>query len=389
MTGLICCTLECNLACTYCYEGNGLKKEMPSIASVNKQFADAMEEMILFIDELYEYNDGLLTEIIWHGGEPLLINIDLLEKIMKDQRIKKHKIKWAIQTNGTLLNEKVCKVFKEYKVSVGISIDGLKAHHDKFRVMKNGRGTYDLILSNIEKARKMGITCGALVTITDNNVMDLSDIYHSFAEKGLNFSFNALFPTAKNAEEASLDVKDYSKAICNLFDLWVDDVRNNIKISPFEQIIEGLLKPWRGIPACHWAKNCSNSFVAIDHTGSLYPCEHWVGSREYCFGNIREGLRNALKNNTYFAKRTDYLKDNECMACSIFPLCYGGCPWNGMILTGNHMKKDSSICEGRKEIITHIYQRMQQNLKDSPFGSLSFEEYINEKMAAFNTIEEG
>lgn len=376
MIGLICCTLECNLACTYCYEGNGLKREMPSVTCINQRFSDAMEDIIRFIDELVEHNGESLTEIIWHGGEPLLIHIDLLEKVMKDQKEKKHRVRWAIQTNGTLLTQRVCEVFKAYHVSVGVSIDGLKAHHDRFRVMKNGRGTYDLIVENIRRAQEMGVVCGALITITDANVHDLNEIYHSFAAKNLNFNFNALFPTPNKGEDTTLNAGSFAKAICDLFDLWAEDESSNIKITPFEQIIEGLLKPTRGVPACHWSRDCSRSFVAMDCEGDLYPCEHWVGNKAYCFGNIKEGLENALKKNTFFTQRTPLLENSECGHCSIFPLCYGGCPWNGMVLTGDHNRKDASICAGRKIIIEHIYHYMQRNWKQNPFGALSLEAYL-------------
>lgn len=362
MTGLICCTLKCNLACSYCYEGNGRIHEYPKVEEINKEFQNAKNNIIKFIDELYEYNDEGFTKVIWHGGEPTLINFELLNSIMEDQAKKGHSIHWSMQSNGTLLTNKYIDVLKKHSVSIGISLDGLKEQHDAYRVFKNGNPTFDIIMENIERLQDRGVRCGTLITITDNNVNDLIDIYKMFAEKKLSFNFNALFPD-KEGRGAKLNVNEYATRICELFDYWIQDEEHNIMISPFVHIIEGLLKSQRGIPACHWSKNCSKGFVAIDTKGNLYPCEHWVGIKEFCFGNIENGLQQELKNCNYFFDRKNILETTDCRGCDIWHLCYGGCPWNAWTLFDNVNCKDASICQGRKMIINHIKDYLTQNKK--------------------------
>lgn len=68
MNGIICCTLDCNLACSYCYEGNGNKFDYPNIKRINEEFDNARSKIEKFIDELYIKNTGAVTKIIWHGG---------------------------------------------------------------------------------------------------------------------------------------------------------------------------------------------------------------------------------------------------------------------------------------------------------------------------------
>ena len=81
MTGLICCTLDCNLACSYCYEGNGEIHEYPKLEVINQNFMLAKDKIDKFIDELYVLNGGGFTKIIWHGGEPTLVNYRLLDSV--------------------------------------------------------------------------------------------------------------------------------------------------------------------------------------------------------------------------------------------------------------------------------------------------------------------
>jgi uncharacterized protein len=44
-----------------------------------------------------------------------------------------YKLRNAIQTNGTLLNQEWGDFFKEYNFGIGISLDGPKEIHDKHR----------------------------------------------------------------------------------------------------------------------------------------------------------------------------------------------------------------------------------------------------------------
>ena len=99
----------------------------------------------------------------------------------------------------------------------------------------------------------------------------------------MKFFYDEEYAQAKNYFTRSVEPNSNNLAkICDLFDKWISDEEHHIVISPFMHIIEGLLKPERGIPACHWSKDCSKSFTAIDIHGNLYPCEHWVGMKEYC-----------------------------------------------------------------------------------------------------------
>ena len=363
MTGLICCTLDCNLACSYCYEGNGEIHEYPKLGKINEDFWCGKEKIEKFIDELYSLNNEGFTKIIWHGGEPTLINYKLLDEMMQNQVDKGHKnIKWSMQSNGTLLTDKYIDILKKHNVSVGISLDGLKEQHDRYRKFKNGNPTFDIIINNIKKLQENDIRCGTLITITDNNVDSLIEIYEFFAKLNVSFNFNALFPDKKK-NTPRLNTEEYAEKICDLFDYWIEDNKYHIVISPFMHIIEGLLKQERGIPACHWSKDCSKAFTAIDVDGDLYPCEHWVGMKEYAFGNIENGLESELKKSIFFTSREQILKNKDCKACTIWQLCYGGCPWNGWTIFGDINRKDASVCTGRKIIIDHIRRYLEKNNK--------------------------
>lgn len=48
----------------------------------------------------------------------------------------------ALQTNGILLNNEWCAFLKEHEFLVGISIDGPRELHDRYRRSNSGNGTF-------------------------------------------------------------------------------------------------------------------------------------------------------------------------------------------------------------------------------------------------------
>ena len=57
------------------------------------------------------------------------------------------------------------------------------------------------------------------------------------------------------------------------------------------------------------------------------------------------------------------LENTDCRNCSIWELCFGGCPWNGWTIYGDIDRKDSSVCIGRKMIISHIKEYLIKEKK--------------------------
>ena len=100
--------VNCNIGCQYCYQN-------PQRDAGNLTRAYDLEAMKAAV-----LREG--GSFILFGGEPLLLPEDDLEKL------------WAwgleqfgqngLQTNGTLINENHVRMFRRYRVQVGISIDG-------------------------------------------------------------------------------------------------------------------------------------------------------------------------------------------------------------------------------------------------------------------------
>lgn len=99
--------VTCNLRCDYCYEQPEREKQ-----PVHRYNRDAVIKGL-------KYSHGF-----WQifGGEPLLLQIEQLEELLKIGYEK-----WGytgIQTNGTLITSAHVDLFRKYRTQVGISLDG-------------------------------------------------------------------------------------------------------------------------------------------------------------------------------------------------------------------------------------------------------------------------
>ncbi len=132
-------TTHCNMVCRYCFV-----KDTNEFMSLK----DAQRCLDFFLQ-----SGGKNKLLYLYGGEPLLY-FDFIKKIVPIFSRQAEKYKKVpsviIVTNGTIVNEDICKFIKEYHIKVMISLSGRKESHDFFRVFKNGRKTFEIIRKNIE-----------------------------------------------------------------------------------------------------------------------------------------------------------------------------------------------------------------------------------------------
>lgn len=362
MIGIVNCTLECNLSCKYCFEGNWCERTV-STRSVNETFEKSLDTFVLFAQKVIEASQGKgRTEILLHGGEPLLIEDDLLSDFLRRVKEYDDNVALAIQTNGTLLSGSKARILKQHGVKVGISIDGPSHVHDILRVTKSGGHTLATILENISCLRNSGLDCGALVTLSALSLDYIDDIYDFFAANEISFSFNPFFaPNGAHYEAFKFDTDRYAQAVCRLFDRWFNDDAA-ISIPTFERILDGITSPGSFASTCDYLDDCSKEVIAVDTEGYLYTCNHFCGNHDHSYGvltpdtDIAEVLSHAP-----YAHRWERLKAGECEGCEIERFCHGGCPYHALAQYGDQFRRDGN-CGARKAIVKHIYQAVKSQL---------------------------
>ena len=138
---------DCNLACRYCFAGEGEYKGDRSLMSyeVGKKALDFLVA-----------NSGSRRnlEVDFFGGEPLM-NFKVVKQLVAygrelEKTHDKH-FRFTLTTNGVLLNDDIIEFANKEMDNIVLSVDGRKEVHDYMRPCKNGAGSYDLIIDKFKK----------------------------------------------------------------------------------------------------------------------------------------------------------------------------------------------------------------------------------------------
>ncbi|MGC4116800.1 MAG: radical SAM protein [Myxococcales bacterium] len=111
----------CNLDCKYCFY---LSKEK---LYPNSRFRMSDEVLEAYLRQLLSAQTGPVATVAWQGGEPTLMGLDFYRRAVElDERLRRpgQKVERTFQTNGVLLDDAWCELFREKEFLVGLSIDG-------------------------------------------------------------------------------------------------------------------------------------------------------------------------------------------------------------------------------------------------------------------------
>jgi MoaA/NifB/PqqE/SkfB family radical SAM enzyme len=166
---------RCNLTCKHCYS-----------ISADRDFPGELSTAEIYgvMDDLKRFGVPVL---ILSGGEPLL-RPDIYDIAA---RAKETGFYVGLSSNGTLIDgsniERIAAVGFDY---VGVSLDGIRETHDKFRRMQ---GAFDKSLAGIRLCRTLGLKVGVRYTMTQDNAHDLPALLKLVEDEGIDrFYFSHL-----------------------------------------------------------------------------------------------------------------------------------------------------------------------------------------------------
>lgn len=144
-------TEKCNLRCRYCaYSGKYIYHRKHSKKDMD---TGTMKTAVDFYFSHSSKKDEKNISI--YGGEPL-INFGLIKECV-DYVKNKYAVptNYNMTSNGILLDEDKIKFLVENQFSILISIDGPEEIHNRYRVFKNGKGTFDPLIRNLKAIKSM------------------------------------------------------------------------------------------------------------------------------------------------------------------------------------------------------------------------------------------
>lgn len=299
-------TRACNFACPYCYECDRANKSM-------KQ--EVKDEIINFVKR-HEHIKNL--GVVWYGGEPTL-EIDAIKYLSKElQKIIPNYS--AFMVTNAYLSDKIAEYVDDLKISaLQITLDGTKETHNQTRCLKNGLGTFDKILQNID------ILLGKSKTVRISVRMNIST-ENSEGYVELSKLLKERYPERVNLYPAF--VHNYG-GNCQADFCYDDGVKKAIFLKNIF-VKNGLytkdMYPIRSNKGC--MVQMVNAYV-IGPEGELYKCWHHLGVSEKIVGNIFSSK--VITDYGVLADimlKNDSISDDKCLKCVLFPSCDGGCTDN-------------------------------------------------------------
>lgn len=295
-------TLDCNLACGYCYE-RSLSRRMPMTDP--DSVADWMESLVAKRRPTH-------IDIGYIGGEPLM-NVRAIEVIGRKMRATGLPVSSMVITNGTLLTPAVAKRLGKLGITrYQVTLDGDAGIHDRLRPFHDGRGSFDLIMNNLSRVDKL---CDIHINanLSKKNENSVEALLHATHQRGLKakFMFSMLFEEQKGCFGDGLALDKDAVA-------WLNSHRKAMReknvFPPFYRNSYGPCTLYR-----------ENYFV-VAPDGSLYKCSAAVGNEKYRIGHISDSESYITK-----ARAAQFLESEHtltaCSNCGFRPNCDSGCTY--------------------------------------------------------------
>lgn len=339
-------TNGCNLDCKYCSLG---KKDNPSKMDKNLCY-----ESIAYACEVCKNDNQNEINIILHGGEPTIVDMDIYEFAIDKAKLNFPEINIIIsmQSNAYYINDRIIEFCKKYNISVGISLDGDSHTHDSVRVTKSGKPTFSTIENNVQKLRENNINVNGLIVLSQA-VIESDFSYLKFFEKyNMHLKINPLlnYGNALDNEYLFLQNKQYANYLIKLFKYSIE-VNSPVIISPIDKIINAILKDSH-VRQCTFSKNCNDHFLCIDYAGDIFPCGKYADLKSFSLGNISDKNYDIHNHKilTEMKKRKTTLMPEKCKVCKYLKYCNSGCNAECHIYSSD----SPVLCEDYKELFDYF-----------------------------------
>jgi uncharacterized protein len=366
----------CNIDCSYCYLPNRNDKHTISLDIVERLFA-----------QLFGMNrTAPEVTVVWHAGEPLVVPPSFYRDafaIIEGHRPVDVRVKHSFQTNGMLINEEWCALFKEWNVGVGVSIDGPAELHDANRKTRSGKGTHAQAMKGVATLRAHDVPFHVITVLSAASLQSPERLLSFYLDAGIDHvCFNieesegshvsSLFETRglsdvyaqflrrfwHLAQESGRIhfVREIDLAIGRIFRP-EEAEGHNIQVEPFAML------------------NIGSRGEVSSFSPELLGLEN-AAYDNFVFGNILVDPLAAIEERCQSSALHRDIKQgvDACeSSCAYFSVCGGGAPINKLFENGSFASTDTSYCALTQKVPTDIVIAAFENLAaQAPQASPSF-----------------
>lgn len=337
--------VKCNIQCQYCYQH-------PQRDAGNVPRAYDLDQMKAAIEQ-----EG--GPFALFGGEALLVPEKDLEDLWA-WGLEKYQ-KNSVQTNGTLINDTHIRLFKRYKVGVGISIDGPGPLNDVrwAGTLERTREATAKTEAAIQRLCQAGIPLALIVTLHRGNATaEKLPIMHEWFKElehmGVYSVRLHILETESETirEHYALTPEENLTAFLSFGELERTQL-STLKLDVFEDI-RNMLRGRDDLTSCVW--NACDPYT----TRAVRGVEGH-GQRSNCGRTNKDGIDFVKSDQEgyerYMALYHTPQEAGGCQGCRFFLMCKGQCPGNSI---DGDWRNRSQDCEVWKGLFAHVEEDMIQ-----------------------------
>lgn len=343
----------CNIDCSYCYLADRANKKLMT--------AETAEAVVKFLAGIPLAKEPLT--ICWHAGEPLAVPRSFYERAFTAFAAGPTAVRQNIQTNGTLITDEWCRFFKKWSVQIGLSIDGPQAIHDRHRVDRAGRGTFERVMRGVSKLREHEIPFSVIAVLTRDSLDSPDELWSFFKSAGIaHVGFNidekeGVYgnPSLRNAKHLAA-FRRFMSRIAELHESdptlqfrEIEDMQGHLIAPPGAQVER--------------ADNRPGAILNIDAEGNVTTFSpELLGRAHPAYGlfswiNVHRDSWQSLSQNPGFKRAWADIQSGieKCRrTCQYFSLCGGGCPSNKLSERGTFSVAETDFCRFHIQTVADV-----------------------------------
>ena len=362
----------CNIDCRYCYLTNRNSKAVVTLETLSNLFSQVFASGWA--------HDGL--SVIWHAGEPMVLPIGFYRsafRMIDALRPAGVGITHSFQTNGTLIDERWCRFFAEEHINLGVSIDGPKRLHDRNRLTRSGRGTFDKTIAGIRLLRRHDVPFHVISVLSMDSMLAPREMFDFYVDEGIqHVCFNVEESEGDYVSQsfANSDVEAAYYRFLSEFWLLLGKAPGTIAfVREIEHALQQVIRPKDApftnqlvepfaITSMDWAGNISTfSPELLGMKNKEY--------QDFLLGNINHDKLVDLPERANFSKMLNDIETGIAMcraSCEYFSVCGGGEPVNKLAENGTFASTETTYCRVTKmratDLVLDALERVQPSAAD-------------------------
>lgn len=364
-------TKGCNLHCKYCYVAH---KDQYAGKFMSWETWTRLIDTINS-DKLFHNLDEEKRKftITFHGGEPTLFNKKLFREFCEyANKILSLEHSFSIQTNLTNVDDEWCEIFKTFKISVGLSWDGVSDANTN-----RNNNNFDFYKSKMDMLKKYDLDYGILIIVNKQSIDHIAETLSLLKSLGVklvkaNYVEDVYTDFGQESEIEVSGVDIFNKVVKYQLDNYIDNLMDSNLIELLNKFINNcFLKVNTHTGICGDAFcGAGKNVIEVDPDGTYSFCGRYSDTYsdiqldtgyDFC------GLKQTKKIINFAKEKHNIMLKHGCDLCYAKDMCSFGCMAFYYSKSQNNGKSDFGIrtdlvCDMHRSIFKYFMNNLDKIL---------------------------